>query len=533
MNDLKSLFPPPILCGVNLQTVTETTAESDIKRRDRTRPKRPERVRSSALDSTATTSRNVNHWAAAGESSVDEVTSEDQRRICRQRARYEYLNNGYIRNAGRILATHVVGTVGPQLSIRTDDRITQEAKDAIEWYWFWWCQQTQFVETLRHACKALVYDGEIFLRFVYDPWIPAGGFSLQEISADRVTDEGQAGVLDPYRLDGIQYDIFGHPTTYYIKKTYPNPSYIGSGVTEPPEPVPAEDVIHLAELDLVEQTRGLPMIQCVLEHVAAMRRWNNYTLDAAEMAARISGWLQTGTAAGDEYEDEDDGAGFGEPAAHALNMKAGEVLTTPDGTEFKQLEAEYPTRTYSDFVDKNLQKVGAGIGTPAAYLKEDCSDYNYSSWRGEKQTYWQHIETLQNRLTQTVLDIVLDRLIGYCASLSPAIASAYDAVDGQPYRIDRVWKYPKPESVDPLHDAQADEINLRNRTTSRTRIAARHGEELEEINKELEQENKSSISDFMQDLRDFLDSKKEDPKTGRYTTDDPTTSNPPNGGGKR
>lgn len=454
---------------------------------------------SAVLDATATTPKNQRHWQYATDADADEIANESERMVARMRCRQEYLNSGYVKNAVRNFSTHIIGKRGPQIKLQIDDtqdpaqKLTKDEKNHIEWAFFQWSKKVKLAKKLRMMVGALMYDGECFLRFVYDPHIRGTKLNVQVISAKRISRNGM-GATNEYELDGIVYDEFDHPKQYWIQFRVPNPNF---NYEFKPKPVPASHMLHLANLELPEQHRGLPILKTTLEKIAQVRRWDTYSLGAAEQAARCAGVMQTNV----QPNSGDSAAAYDGPTTRMLpSPNPGQIYVMAEGWNFQQTKAEYPVNNHGDFVNTQITEFSAGIGEPAAYVMADCSNYNYSSWRGEKQFYWNNVEVIQADLEDDLLDPIFHRFLYYYAAINKLTKAVLDRVEWDFDLINRTWQFPVPESADPEKDAKADELKLKNMTTSRTRICAKNGEEFTEIAKELMDENAVLLNKFTDDI---------------------------------
>jgi lambda family phage portal protein len=465
-----------------LSGVYETTYVNDNRKNN------AEIMASGMYDATATTSKNREHWRWATDADGDEIANESERRIARIRCRYEFLNNGYARNSVRIWKSHIVGKRGPQLKIPVTDVITKQIKDHLEWQFYWWTLKTGLVQKLRMMTGALLYDGESFLHLTHDPHIFPVAMNAEVIDAKNITNNGMEG-MDEFSIDGIHFDRYGHPDIYYMLQRVPNPNM---NYNLQPVEVPAWGMLHLVDPELPQQHRGMPVLLTVLEKIAQLRRWDTYSLGAAEQAARLSGVLQTsGT------------PDISTPRPNQTLVMApspGNLMTIPTGWTLQQTKAEFPLNNHGDFVQSQLTEIGAGIGTPRGMLQSDCSGYNYSSWRGEKQTYWSTIDVQKDILETTILNPLFHRFMFYLAGVDDIAQKVMRAHGWDGDRINKVWQFAAPESADPVHDAQADEIKLRIGTTSRARICAANGEEYEEIVEELKTENATQLNAFTEEV---------------------------------
>ena len=413
-------------------------------------------VKAGALDSAADSRETAAYWSFASNASADEIANVDVRKVLRARCRYEYLNDSYAMNAARNLAIAVTGT-GPRLQLHVDRSVAEPIEKAFQH----WAKAARLYEKLDLAVRSLVFDGEIFFRFVRDNRTPEG-FNIELVEAGRVTSETFGVALDENELDGVRYDRYGNPKSYTIARQPINPLYTGVPIEF--ERVPADEVLHLFIPDLPGQHRGLPLLQSSLQTLAALRRYCAAVIESAETAASMSMLFQT--------QHLPDGS---EPAdAEAMDeisvpRRGGMFL--PKGWVANQMKPEQPTAQHGEFISATLTGIGAGVGQPRNIISNDSSDYNYASGRLDHQTFFRYVETIQQRLTY-ILDEVFDYFIE--TNNDPAI------IPEQVATFEKEWYFAELEHVDPHKEASAAIKLLNARLLTRKEYFAKYGQDSEQ-----------------------------------------------------
>jgi lambda family phage portal protein len=180
--------------------------------------------------------------------------------------------------------------------------------------------------------------------------------------------------------------------------------------------------------------------------------------------------------------------------AGALNMQVepGEMLELPAGYDFQSFDPDYPHQNFDSFIKACLRGIASGLDIDYPTLAGDLEAVNYSSMRAgtiETRDQWQILQSWfidsflmpvyrewlasallrgDIRFTQTGRALPADRLVKF------AEASSF---------LGRRWQW-----VDPLKDAQAEKELLAAGLTSRSRIAAKTGQDFDEILAELASE---------------------------------------------
>ena len=436
----------------------------------------PNRVAAGMYDASSPIPHLEAYWSEAQDDYSDRMADAAERSKMRARARKEATNNGYAANAIRAFGNHVIGRHGGMLRILPEAGLKREETKILEFQFWNWQRQTKDVEKLRRAVRALMFDGEAFQRFIFDPTISGAELNVQEIEAKRV--DNPYGSDNPNQIEGILFEGI-NPIIYYIQKRTINPLY---AEYQEYEEVPADEIMHLAARVFPEQKRGIPILANSLRLMADQQLFEAYTLEAAKAAAKTPMYMYTEA---DEIANPEYGA---LPAANP-----GEINVLAAGWKPYATDVKYPTATYSDYDNQLTKKQGAGLGTPLGMIQADTSNYNYSSWRGEKQNYWVNIQIWQEQVTTYLLEPRFEKWI-QCIAAFPEKESGRIAdklLDiWEPWAIPTEWRFEQPPSVDPEKDRKADQIALALGLQSIHDICIRDGKDYDDLISELEQEKK-------------------------------------------
>lgn len=453
-------------------------------------------VMAAFLESASNLPRNAAHWAEAHDLYSEQTATDEERALIRGRSRHEYLNSGYISNAVRKFKTHVVGPTGPELKLtpgrhrKSTVQIADEDRDHIEWEFYFWAEQTQNLDKLEAVVGALMYDGEAYLQAVYDPHIDETGLNFQEIEAKRIA-HPNGGATDPDEIDGIVYDGL-HPVLYYVARLDTNPNL---GEEYAYFQVPAEQMLSMANRELIAQRRGLPILQPTLQLQADARKWTVYTLAAAEMAARGgAGFLKLINGAPEETIERLLGRAI---AGAYMRGEPGLYKILPPGMEPVGPDPKFPMANYDDFERAVNRAIAAGAGSTTGVMLGDTSNYNYSSYKGDRQNYWSWIQHWQAQLSKKILNRQFDLWMECQSSYDPIARRVLDAAGGKAWRIPREWRFQKPPSVDPQKDAQAWEVLKRMGCYSNNMVCAELGIDYGDVINDLEDENAQGVSKFV------------------------------------
>lgn len=410
-------------------------------------------------DAAQTTSENRRHWANADHLSANAAANPEVRRVLRSRARYEIANNGYARGIVNTLANYVIGT-GPRLQMLTDD---PEANRIIEREFMRWAKAVRLAHRLWTMRVSQCEAGEVFAILSTNPRIDSPvKLDLRLVEAEQVTSPW-AMRNDATLIEGIRFDEFGNPATYFVLRRHPGDTSFwktapGSGGPDDFDILPASAVIHLFRADRPGQCRGVPEVTSSLSLFALLRRYSLAVLSAAEHAALPGGVIYTDAPADSE-------AATVEPMDQ-VEMDRGTWLTMPYGWKVGQIRAEQPTTMYGDYTSKVLNEIARPLNMPYNIASGNSAGYNYASGRLDHQSFFKSIRIDQQRVADIVLDHVLRAWISegvLIEGLLPASVRTLDAVDsGYPHQ----WFWDGIEHVDPAKEANAQATRLASNTTT-------------------------------------------------------------------
>lgn len=409
-------------------------------------------------DSAETTDHNRRHWARADALSADAAASPEVRRTLRIRARYEVANNSYARGIVLTLANDTVGT-GPRLQMLTEDAALNRV---VETEFHTWSRLIDLPEKLRTMRIARCQDGEAFALLVANPRIPhTVTLDVQLIEADQVASPFGL-TLDEHEIDGILLDTWGNPSAYRVMKHHPGGS--SHAGCEDFVVVPASDMIHVFRAERPGQHRGVPEITPALPLFAQLRRFTLAVLSAAEAAADFAGIVYTDAPPNGEAESV-------EPM-DLIELERNMLLTMPGGWKMAQLEPMQPSTTYAEFKKEILNEIARCLNMPYNIAAGNSSGYNYASGRLDHQTYYKSVRVDQSFMASRILDRVLTawlREYGVATERLPLLRTL------PPHQ----WFWDGFEHVDPAKEARAQQLRLKNHTTTLAHEYARQGKDWE------------------------------------------------------
>ena len=443
--------------------------------------KQARRKARASLDSTTLNERTREYYATATGGPTTLRFDRSTRQAAQNMCENEYLNDTTLFGACVKASALTVGVgatlkiLGPYLSFGAVEPPDLEKKcQYLESEWEYYAEQTRLWKLVRLIPRELIYHGEVFLRKYAHPLIEEG-FRYELVRPERIGNP-YAFTDDKCVFDGIRYsadDFSGVPTAYYIRKEFVNPI---QNLYEYEE-VPAAEIIHLFSPILPEQLRGIPPFQSGLPKIAQMRQLIRAELTAMTNAAKLGIVFVTNNpeilasaADANILEGKNGGALFEIPDGGVF---------APPGYEPKMTESKHPNAQFAEVKKIMASDVGSTIGLGNGKINNDHSAYNYSSSKMDEQVDDVVIEVTQNEIASEVLNPIFDDWLDGLADFDP-VADEFLAMARIPERIRRKWLWPQPKTLDPLKDAQAEDIQLKNGSITLEEIYSRRRRDAKE-----------------------------------------------------
>lgn len=453
---------------------------------------KPKKRAKAALDSTRPNPITASYYIGAhggpASSTFDRNTRQQAQNYCES----EFLNDTTLFGACLKAASLTVGVgatlkiLGPYRQYQAQPLADLESKcQFLEAEWSYYAKQTGLWQLIRLIPKELIYHGEIFLRKTKHTQIEEG-FVYHLIRPERVGNP-YSFIGDPFVFDGIRYntnDGSGVPVCYYIKREYVNP--VQNSIEY--EEVPADQIIHLFSPILPEQRRGIPPFQSALGKIAQMRQLVRAELTAMTNAAKL-GVIFSTTNEEILTTASDAGALIGKHGGETIEIPDGGLFCPPGYTP-TAMDPKHPSAQFEAVKKLIGADIGATIGLGSGKINNSHEGYNYSSSKMDAQVDQVHAEVTQDLISSGVLDVIFEDWLEAFADIDP-VADEFLQAARIPERVKRKWLWPAPKSLDPLKDAQTDDIRLKNGTTTYAEVYSKERkdsvEELGQWQREKEQ----------------------------------------------
>jgi len=436
--------------------------------------------------------RLTSSWRVTAERIDDELRNDLD--ALRQRSRSLENNNDYARNYLDIVETNIIGETAPRLVSMVDNTPGKPdigARDAIEAGYAEWCSMGvcevsgnySFTDLCQNIARGTGRDGEYCIEMITGK--AAGnrfGFALRAVDVDRLATwhsrPESAGVNAI--CSGVEVNANGRAVAYWFNQT-------GNAGAKSATRVDAKAMLHRFRVNRPEQKRGIPWAHASMLSMHYAGEFALSALMAAKHGADHLGFFVTPDGAppaiGDEASDED--------GARIATSAPGTWDTLPEGVDVKSIDSKYPNEVFGPFIKSANQRMASGL--PGASYPELCNDYeavNFSSIRAallSTRDTWK-------KLHRWFADAWLEPIFAEWLRQS-LLNGALTLANGSPLPLAKAdkfkahgWQFRGWSWVDPLKDIQAAKEAIDLRITSRTRIAAEQGRDLEDVFDELQTE---------------------------------------------
>lgn len=161
------------------------------------------------------------------------------------------------------------------------------------------------------------------------------------------------------------------------------------------------------------------------------------------------------------------------------NIGPGMEITGEIGEELQGFSPNTPNAEFFDHVKLMLTLIGVNLGLPLCLVLMDGSETNFSGWRGAvdeaRKGFKQQQRNLVNRLHTPLYRWKVHQWMLEDSALRNVSKLSGINIFGHKWNTPR-WGY-----IDPVGDAQGDQLRLQITQTSRRRLHAEHGDEWEQI----------------------------------------------------
>jgi lambda family phage portal protein len=404
----------------------------------------------------------------------------------RSRARYLAANDPWISQA---VANWVGALIGSGI-VPTPKHPDQTIRAALSSHFNDWAEdadadgRTSFDGMLADIARGLVIDGESFVQIIETE----DGPRLRLIPSELVDESKTVELANGgHIISGVEFDADGRRVAYHVFPSRPTDQF---GTYAPAVRIPADSMLHVMKPIAAGQVRGISWLAPVILPANELDQLLDAMLVGVKVAAMHAGFLIDMNGSGEPFD------GTGENGIMESGLEPGTLKRIPTGYDIKFSTPQHAQQT-NEFVKLQLRQLAAGLGLPSHLLDGDLSGANYSSLRAGLLPFRQRVEALQYHvLVPQLLNPVWKRVVTQ-AVLFGGIAS------DDPRDLMRVdWLMPAFMQVDPYKQVQADVAEMEAGLTSRTKLVAARGWNIDDLDAEIAADTANQTTETKEPVAD-------------------------------
>lgn len=283
---------------------------------------------------------------------------------------------------------------------------------------------------------------------------------------------------------GIQFNAIGARTGYWLRRVHPGEGFIASGgINE--TLVPASDICHLYRARRPGQDRGEPWLARALKTLYDLDQYFDAELVRKKNAARLVAFIKRTLDA--EGEGLPGGGPMGSDPADdegvaVVDLEPGTVQVLADGEDVEMCEPADVGANFEPFVREAKRSVAAAVGLLYEVLSGDYSQMDDRTLRAALNDFRRSVERWQHHLVVYQFCRPIWRRWIDLALLSGALKLPAGMTRQQAYAVEWVpqaWSY-----IHPVQDVEGKMKEVQAGFSTRTRVVARAGYDVEQVDAE-------------------------------------------------
>jgi lambda family phage portal protein len=426
-------------------------------------------------------------------------------KIVRNRSRQLRDNNDYAQCFATMLKTNVLGEAGIHFRNKAKDPDMVKGGKVIpgnpdifankiiadkfyKWGLKQYCTVTgklNWVDVQNIALETVAFDGEILVRKIKTSRdVNPFGFTLQLMESDYLDDDFDTVLPNGNEVRmGVELDQWKKTVAYHLRTENPNDTGFNRRTGNRRYRVAASEMIHLGKFTRAEQTRCMPWLATAAYRMNMLGKYEEAEVTAARAAACKMGFLIPKEDPNAQYEGEADSDGN-----KMMEAEPGSLEQLPSGMDLKSLDWNHPNSSYQVFMKTALRGIASGLGVSYNSLANDMEAVNFASGKlgldferrvWKRIQYWM-IENFHEEVFSAWLESALT------TQEIPLPIGRFEKFNAPEFRGPR-WAY-----INPQQEVEADVKQLRNRTTSLSRILAERNIDRDELFDEIADDERAA-----------------------------------------
>ena len=471
-----------------------------------------------------------------GDFGISQWDIRHQLRVVRNRSREMWKNDPYLSRWGAICRNNIIGADGVQLVMDVADwgpdaktkewtkRPDKMANEIIQRDFNRWAMNPEFVDAAGRKDLAMMEwhavidwhrEGEALFRLLPGFGYPENpfAFSLARIRPDALALEYSFEMPNGDNVyNGVQVDKWGRTKGYWFY-TVQLATGIWSGTKIY---LPADEVVHVYDEDYEGQTRGFPLVACVLRSIKMLYGYDEAELLKARLQSMNTGtWeQQDGAVDPDTMADPED-----EDTRSQLEQtwEPGQDRIAPAGFTYTRDPSTAPNSVYPAYHMELVRRIAGGLETAYHSLANDPSNVNMNAGRLASLEDRESWKVKQHMIQIMMLAPIFSRPRGWLSmylssGISPLPFSKRARFDAATWR-GRRWP-----AYDLNGEVAFNEWAVKHAITTDTTLAAEAGEDrnanLAKVRQEMKDEAGTPIADRFLGKTSLAEKVSTDPNDG-------------------
>jgi lambda family phage portal protein len=442
----------------------------------------------------ASRTRRMGNWGT-GSAGPNSVLNFDLSTL-RSRSRDFVRNHPLAQGAIDTYVSNLVGT-GIVPRWKTNGLVTAELKERVQKRWLRWTDQSDaegacdFYGQQALTARTVIESGSALIR------------RRVRRREDGMKVPLQLQVLEPDHLPhtmnqlsasgneiqmGIEFDRIGRRAAYHMYRRHPGDQFFSGFDSALTTRVPAEDVIHTFRPMRPGQITGTPWLTSVLVSLYELDQYTDAERVRKKTAALFAAFVKSPASGGGEVDPL-----TGLPVQRSGNrdfvgLEPGTIQFLDPGEEVEfSAPADIGQNTIA-WLQQQLREIATGIGITYEQLTGDGSQLTFSSIRFLVNEFRRRCEMLVFHLMvfqvcRPVIGWWMDALVMSGTEHIPNYWSNREEY------LDVDWRGQGWEYVNPVDDRIAEQMDIRNGLDSRQGIVAKRGRDVEEVDREIKEDN--------------------------------------------
>lgn len=263
-------------------------------------------------------------------------------------------------------------------------------------------------------------------------------------------------------------------------------------------------IFHVYNPRRVSQTRGVTVLAPVFDAATMYEDINLATLIKQQACSAFTIFVERAQVLGAEAAGDRKLGGqstetaYPDGSSHIIeDLGPGTILEGYPGEKLTAFSPNIPNSEFFPHMKMVLNTISINLGMPVAMLLLDASDTNFSGWRGAMDQarigFRANQRWLIERLHRPVYEWLVERWIDESEELGVMARLLVEQTGDPRAYLRHGWNAPSWPYIEPLKDASADLLRVRNCLTSPRRLHAERGRDWETIASETIEDNAFAI----------------------------------------